>query len=208
MSEVTREQAHWAFAMHIRALTHIRFVPPAEDAGPAHFRDGDAYVFRLSPSETDMAARAAVTALEELGIIPRQNPTHIELAKRVMRVLGDAGHPEADDQVDFGWRRHLPIASGSHLLVTCEPNTFWRTMPGQAVRTSIARHLAAYAATLTTDGLGVVGWGRGDQDEVLIVAADQDAADRQAPDIIDYLLVRNPPMKAREEERQEEVKFL
>ncbi|GAA2861147.1 hypothetical protein [Nonomuraea rubra] len=208
MSKVTREQAHRAFAMHIRNLALIRFTPPSEGAGPAHYRDGDSYVFKLSPSEADMAARGAVTALEELGIIPRQNPTHADLAKRAMRVLGEAGHHEADDEVEFGWRRHLPIASGSHLLITCEPNAFWRSMPGQAVRTSIAQHLGRYAATLTEDGLGVVAWGRTDQHEVLIVAADQDAADRQAPDIIDYLLVRNPPVKAREEEQQEEVKFL
>ncbi|MEU6709925.1 hypothetical protein ABZ897_00485 [Nonomuraea sp. NPDC046802] len=208
MSEITREQAHWAFAMHIRNLTHIRFVPPANDAGPAHFRDGDAWVFKLSPSEADMAARGAVTALEDLGIIPRQNPTHAELAKRVMWVLGAAGHPETDDEVEFGWRRHLPIASGSHLLITCEPNGFWRSMPGQAVRTAVALHLDGYTTTLAEHGLGVIAWGRGDQPEVLIVAADQDAADRQAPGIIDYLLVRNPPVKAREGQQQEEVKFL
>jgi len=207
VTEITREQAHWAFALHIRNLTHIRFVPPAGDAGPGHYRDGDAWVFKLSPSEADMAARGAVTALEDLGIIPRQNPTHAELAKRVARVLGDAEHPEADDNVEFGWRRHLPIASGSHLLITCESNGFWSSMPGQAVRTAVAQHLDRYAAALTTDGLGVVAWGRHDQHEVLIVAADQDTADRQAPDIIDYLLVRNPPLKAGDE-KQGEVKFL
>lgn len=207
MSDITREQAHWALARHIRNLTHIRFMPPADEAGPAHYRDGDAWVFKLSPSEADMAARGAVTALEELGLVPAQNPTHRELAKRVMHVLSEAGHLEASDEVDFGWRRHLPIASGSHLLLTCEPNAFWRAMPGQAVRTSIAQHLDQYTSTLTKDGLGIVGWGRGDQHELLIVAADQDTADRQAPDIIDYLLVRNPPLKTRDEQ-QGEVKFL
>lgn len=194
MHDITREQAHHMFAMHIRNRALVRFTPPADDAGPAHYRDGDAWVFKLSPSEADMAARGAVTALEELGIIPRQNPTHADLAKRVMRVLAEAGHPEADDDVEFGWRRHLPIASGSHLLITCEPNGFWRAMPGQAVRTGIAQHLDRYSAALTADGLGVVGWGRQDQHEVLIVVADQDSADKQAPDIIDYLLVRNPPL--------------
>ena len=198
MKEITREQAHHTFAMHIRNRVQIHFSPPADDAGPTHRRDGDGWLVRLSPGEADMAARAAVAALEDLGVLPRQNPSHGDLAKRVMRVLADAGHAEAGDDVDFGWQRHLPIASGAHLLITCEVNGFWRSMPGQAVRSGIAQHLALYSEALTKDGLGVVGWGRDDQNQVLIVAADQDAADRQGPDVIDYLIARNPPSGERE----------
>lgn len=188
---VTREQAHRAFAMHIRNRVQIRFTPPADDAGPAHQRDGDAWLVRLSPSEADMCARAAVAALEDLGVISRQNPTHAQLAERVSHALTEAGHVEMDG-ADFGWRRHLPVASGAHLLVTCEPSEALGALPSQAVRQAVAQNLAAYVVTLTACGLGVVAWGRTAQDEVLIIAADQESADRQAPNIIDYLTAGRP----------------
>lgn len=205
--QITREQAHHTLARHIRNRAVIRFTPPDHDAGPTHFKDGDAWVLRLSPGEADMAARAGISALEELGLIPTQSPTHGQLVQQTQTLLLQAGYAEEGDDVDFGWRRHVPIASGAHLLLTCEPNEFWKAMPGQAVRSSVSQHLDRYAITLAEGGMGVVAWGRGDQHEILIVAADQDAADRQAPDVIDYLLVRNPPLKARDE-AQGEVKFL
>jgi len=123
-----------------------------------------------------------------------------DLSERVRRVLDDAGYPEAGNDEDFGWRRHRPKAGNPHLVITCEPNGFWRTMPGRAVRTAIAQHLHLYADALAEDGLGVVGWGQ-EQREVLIVAANQESADRQAPNIIDYLIAQCPPAKPHSEKQ-------
>ncbi|MFC7650411.1 hypothetical protein ACFQX6_66285 [Streptosporangium lutulentum] len=74
----------------------------------------------------------------------------------------------------------------------CEPDESWRAMPGSAVRTAITQHLNHYADALTAAGYGTATWGRGGQSEVLIVAADQEAADRQTPDIRAYLRAHNP----------------
>jgi hypothetical protein len=95
------------------------------------------------------------------------------------------------DASDFGWVLHRP-SIGDHLLLTCEVPTFWRTMPTQAVRTAIAQHITTWMATLTP-GLGVVAWGRGDQPEVLVIAADQETAELEAKIVSAYLADVNPP---------------
>ncbi|MER6575785.1 hypothetical protein [Nonomuraea sp. NPDC001023] len=188
----SREEIHRAIARHVRNMTVVRFAPPAESAGPAHRRDGNTWVLRLSPGEADVATSAALDALEELGVIPTQVPHRRDLARQVQDALLQAGHAE-EGEADFGWRRHRPVDGGAHLAITCEPNEFWRSMPGQAVRLSASQHLHRYAKTLTKAELGVVAWGRKDQPEILIVAADQETADREAQTVIPRLAELNPP---------------
>lgn len=189
-----REEIHRAVAKHVRNMTVVRFTPPAEDAGPTHRRDGDTWLLRLSPSEADVTTGAVLDALEELGLIPAQVPHRRDLARQVGDVLRRAGHEEQGD-ADFGWCRHRPVDSGAHLVITCEPNEFWRCMPGPAVRSAGAQHLARYTDALTKAGLGVVSWGRDDQPEVLIVAVDQETADHEAAKVVPRIAELNPSVQ-------------
>lgn len=188
----TREHIHRTIAMHVRNRTIVRFTPPEQDAGPAHQRDGEAWVLKLSPAEADIATSAVLDALEELGLTPAQTPSRGDLARQAEVALTAAEHPREGED-DFGWRRHRPVDSGPHLLITCAVSEMWQAMPGQAVRTAISQRLARWADTLTEAGLGVVPWGRGDQHEALIVAADQATAEEQAAIVGPRLAELNPP---------------
>lgn len=66
------------------------------------------------------------------------------------------------------------------VLVECIPDANWQAMPGQAVRTAIARHLASWADALADAEYGVATWTPGDQIRALIVAADQPTAEKCA----------------------------
>ena len=57
---------------------------------------------------------------------------------------------------DFGWRLHRNTETAAHLLLTCEPDGMWRTMPSPAVRSAIAQHLTRWAGILAEAGLGAV----------------------------------------------------
>lgn len=107
--------------------------------------------------------------------------TRTDLARLVSHLL------EAHEDDGFGWRLHQPADDSAHLLVTCEPDGWWRAMPGQAVRQAVARHLRACAYTLAEAGMGVAKWGRDGQTEVLLVAATQADADEQAPAVWAWL---------------------
>lgn len=196
MAEITRERIHQAVTVEVCNRVVLRVTPPDTDAGPTHFKDGDTWVIRHSPDEADMVARTVVRVLEDLGVIPALVPAERDLRRQVELALSKAGHAAAEDAA-FGFRLVRSLNSGAHLLVMCEPDDMWQKMPGQAVRTSIARHIDDYAATLTEAGYGVATWGRDEQPEVLIVAANQESADRQAPDIRAYLGAHNPSGGAR-----------
>ena len=91
----------------------------------------------------------------------------------------------------FGWVIHKP-QTGDHVLLTCDVAEFWQTMPASAVRSAIAQRLTTWATALTPD-FGVVAWGRNDQPEVLVIAADQATADIEAKIVGAYLAELNPP---------------
>lgn len=118
--------------------------------------------------------------------------TQITDHERVAAVLHAAGHPEAGENGGYGWRCHRSVDDQPHILVTCEPDDMWRAMPAGATGTAVSQHLTSYASTLTSAGFGVTAWGREDRTEVLIVAASQEEADRQAPGVITYLSALNP----------------
>jgi hypothetical protein len=191
----TREDIRRAIARHVRNDLVVRVTEKdwATDASPTHARTTDnTLLLRLSPDEADTASTAAVDALEELGVIPARPVSRRDLAHNVEAALRDVGHLEEGD-ADFGWKRWRPADDGPHVLVTCEVAEDWKTMPGTAVRTAIARHITAWAETLTTAGLGVSVWSRGDQPHALIVAADQATAEQQAAIVAPKLAALNPP---------------
>lgn len=98
--------------------------------------------------------------------------------------------PDVDED-DFGWVLHKPY-TGEHVLLTCEVPEFWRTMPASAVRTAVAQRITSWATGLTPE-FGVVAWGRGDQPEVLVIAADQETANLEVKIVAAYLTELNPP---------------
>ncbi|WP_068924965.1 hypothetical protein [Planobispora rosea] len=184
----TREDIRRAIATSVRNLVDIHVMPPTEDHGPTHTRVSDGWRFRLSPSEADRTARAALRALEDLGVI---DPAPQTLEGQIQDVLAAAGHEPASEDADFGFLLRPPLDGAAHVLVLCEPNEWWRQMPVQTVSAGISQHLTRYAATLTEAGLGITPWGRRGQTEVLIVAATQESADEQAPAIQAYLTEHN-----------------
>lgn len=189
----TREDIRQAIALHVRNQVVVRVTERdlAISAGPTRARTADGMLLRLSPGEADIASAAAIDALEALGVIPARPVSHEDLARQVEAALRDAGHPEEGDG-DFGWKRWRPHDDGPHVLVTCEPSGTWQTMPSQAARSAVARHLIRYTDTLTAAGLGVAEWARDYQPCALIVAADQATADQQAAIVGPQLAEFNP----------------
>jgi len=88
---------------------------------------------------------------------------------------------------DFGWRLHRNTETAAHLLLTCEPDGMWRTMPSPAVRSAIAQHLTRWAGILAEAGLGAVPNGRDGQPEVLVVADTPAAAETETRQVAAYL---------------------
>jgi hypothetical protein len=110
---------------------------------------------------------------------------------KVTRVMQQFDRPE--DPEWCGWQVHRSTQDPGHVLVTCDvPDSWARTMPGDATRQGIVQHLMRYADSLREAGFGTAMWERDGQPRVLIVATDQPVADEIAPGIRAHLTELNP----------------
>jgi hypothetical protein len=109
---------------------------------------------------------------------------------KVTRVMQQFDRPE--DPEWCGWQVHRSTQDPGHVLVTCDvPDSWARTMPGDATRQGIVQHLMRYAGSLREAGFGTAMWDHQGRPRVLIIAADQAAAEALAPGIRDYLTAHN-----------------
>jgi hypothetical protein len=112
---------------------------------------------------------------------------------RVMRQHDTGGDPDV-----FGWIMHQSAEDLDHVLISCDMSGTWqRTMPGNATRQAIMRHLARYTDSLRAAGFGTAAWSWYEKPRVLIVAADQATADEIAPGIREHLTELNPEPEER-----------
>lgn len=103
-----------------------------------------------------------------------------------------AAQHAAADEADFGFlMHHVTNGPADHLIVTCWIAEIWDTMPAEATQAGIAQHITAYASTLTEAGYGTAIWEHQGRPRVLIVAADQDTADKVAPGVRAHLNLHN-----------------
>ena len=151
-----------------------RIAPPT--SGPAAPSAPEAPQAPTSDTRPDAAAASEEQPGEDPLVATNVAHEHIE------QVLVAAGHTAAGED-DFGYLLHRQNGDDTYLLLTCQPSKWWQTMPGEAVRTAIARHLDGYATTLNQAGYGAAMWQPGDQPRAVIIAVDQATAERLAPAI-------------------------
>ncbi|MFD9950544.1 hypothetical protein ACFWYW_57550 [Nonomuraea sp. NPDC059023] len=201
MSTLTREEIHRHIAVEINNWAMTRFIAD-EGPGPRQsMGDDGSWLIRLKPNEAEATTRKVIEKLEQLGVIPARAVPFKEMHEQIAAALEAAGHA-AEGDADFGFALRRPVDSGDHLIVVCEPNDLWRTMPGQAVRTAQGQHLARYTRTLAEAGYGVAEYVHDDKPWALIVASSQESADEQAPGICEALAYLNPPRQSAQPEQE------
>lgn len=108
----------------------------------------------------------------------------------VTRVMQQFDTPKDPDWC--GWTIHRSTEDPTHVLITCDvPDSWALTMPGQATRQGIGKHLMRYAYALREGGFGIAMWQRDGQPRALIVTTDQRAVDEVAPGIREHLTELN-----------------
>jgi hypothetical protein len=107
-----------------------------------------------------------------------------DAVRRVMR------RHDTDGNDVFGWLVHRNIEDAGHVLITCDTTDNW--LPGPAMRQAVARLMRAYTESLRAAGFGTATWKYQGQDDVLIVATNQERADAIAPGIRAHLTELNP----------------